>query len=216
MLYKDFQESAASFLILFYLKSEQIVLETSKSPAMPTVQIQAHTHTYTDTHVCTEPVFVMQMQLCFGSGSLGFLFALLQLADEPHHNEQQLPRPSRQFKQHTHTLAHTRWWQRQEIVNKSKPRCLRVISPFALGVVASVVARTSCCRCVISMPHTLLSLLYVCVCVCGCLLICPVAFKFKARVKLRLAVKLKCDCDTWFMSFAAADTKLADLSFHLP
>lgn len=108
MLYKDFQESAASFLILFYLKSEQIVLETSKSPAMPTVQIQAHTHTYTDTHVCTEPVFVMQMQLCFGSGSLGFLFALLQLADEPHHNEQQLPRPSRQFKQHTHTLAHTR------------------------------------------------------------------------------------------------------------
>lgn len=107
MLYKDFQESAASFLILFYLKSEQIVLETSKSPATPTVQIPAHTHTYTDTHVCTEPVFVMQMQLCFGSGSLGFLFALLQLADEPHHNEQQLPRPSRQFKQHTHTHSHS-------------------------------------------------------------------------------------------------------------
>lgn len=114
----------------------------------------------THIHVCvytqTEPVFVMQMQLCFGSGSLGFLFALLQLADEPHHNEQQLPRPS-----HTHTS----WWQRQEIVNNSKPRCLRVISPFALGVVAFAVARTSCCRSVISMPHTLLSL-YVCVGVC--------------------------------------------------
>lgn len=67
--------------------------------------------------------------------------------------------------QATHTHTHTSWWQRQEIVNNSKPRCLRVISPFALGVVAFAVARTSCYRSVISMPHTLLSL-YVCVGVC--------------------------------------------------
>lgn len=54
MLYKDFQESAASFLILFYLKSEQIVLETSKSPATPTVQIQAYTHAHRETCVYSE------------------------------------------------------------------------------------------------------------------------------------------------------------------